>query len=370
MPLTRIAIAGLGAAARTIHLPAYRMLRSVEIVGGFDPGVGAACFPFPVFRSAEEMLEKTRPDIFAVVTPPDSHFSLTRLGLLAGCHVLCEKPFMPTIQEGVEVIELAQRVGRWVVVNNQYRFMNIHAAARQLVGSEKFGDLLFLRAEQTFCTTDHTEAGWRGRDRRRTCQEFGIHVLDLSRFFFGADPVAITARMPRPSQPDGPDYLNLIQLEFPGDRFAQITLDRLWRGSTNYLSIRLDGTAGGVQTHIGGVMELRAGIRGGSRRPYLTLDLARGGRADLYSGDRRRRIATDPLDLFAHATYRLLEAMLAALAAGVPPPCHAADNLRTLALMLAAYESADRRETVEMVYPYVPTGGPDVRCVGRTPRSE
>lgn len=363
MSQTRIAIAGLGAAARTIHLPAYRKLRSVAVVGGFDPHVAAGDFPFPLFRTAEELLEKTRPDLFAVVTPPDTHFSLTRLGLLAGCHVLCEKPFTPTIAEGIEIIELARRVGRWVVVNNQYRFMKIHAAARQQVGTAEFGDLLFLRAEQTFHMNDQTEAGWRGRDPRRTCKEFGIHVLDLCRYFFNADPTAITARMPRPGHPDGPDYLNLIQLEFPGDRFAQITLDRLWRGSTNYLSLRLDGTAGGIQTQIGGVMELRTGVRRGWR-PYATLDVAMGGRADLYHGDRRRRLTTDRLDLFADATSRLLEAMLNTLATGGPPPCHAEDNLRSLALMLAAYESAEQRETVEFVPPQVPAREPLPERVG------
>lgn len=53
--------------------------------------------------------------------------------------------------------------------------------------------------------------------------------------------------MPRGKQPNGPDYLNLIELEFSGDRVAHITLDRLSRGRRRYLDIRLDGEAGSIE---------------------------------------------------------------------------------------------------------------------------
>ena len=46
----RIAIAGLGAAARDIHLPAYAGL-PVQVVGGCDPAGAGRDLPFPVFAS-------------------------------------------------------------------------------------------------------------------------------------------------------------------------------------------------------------------------------------------------------------------------------------------------------------------------------
>lgn len=96
---------------------------------------------------------------------------------------------------------------------------------------------------------------------------------------------------------------------------------------------------------------MSAGIRGGKRRPYVNLEVSFGGRARLYHGEKFRRIARDPIDLFAHATSKLLRAFLTALDDGSPPPCHAADNRKTLALMLSAYESADQRAPVKMEYP-------------------
>ena len=95
----RIAVAGLGASARQIHLPAYKSLPALQVVGGFDTLARAEDFSFPIFASVPEMLEKTKPDILAVVTLPDTHFA-PRCGLQADCHIFCEKPFMNSPRGG------------------------------------------------------------------------------------------------------------------------------------------------------------------------------------------------------------------------------------------------------------------------------
>lgn len=337
-----IAVVGLGAAARNIHLPAIRKLDRLHLVGGVDPFADKAAFGFPVYDTLAQLVAATQPDIVAIVTPPDSHFALIREALAAGAHVFCEKPFVLTLAEGRTVIAAAAAAGRHVVVNNEFRFMNAHEAAKAAIGTAAFGDLLFVSIHQTFFVTEATEKGWRGESLQRTCFEFGTHALDLCRYFFGEEPRAITARMPKPGRPGGPDYLNLIQLEFSGDRVAHITLDRLSRGPHRYLDIRLDGTAACIETRLGGRAELALGIRASTKRPFARFDLAPSGAADLYVGDRRRRLATDPLDLFPHSTAKLLGQMIDAIGIGQTPPCGAADNLNTLALMLAAYESADQ----------------------------
>ena len=345
-----IAIVGLGASARQIHLPAYAKLADLDVVGGYDPAIPIGAFSFPLFSSLEELLGKTSPDILSVVTPTAHHYEITRMGLLAGCHVLCEKPFMSSMEEANAITALSHETNRWVVVNNQYRFMNIHRSAKKVIGTPEFGNLLFINANQTFFVSEKTEAGWRGQETRRTCQEFGIHALDLCRFFFDEDPISIYARMPKGGSPNGPDYLNLIRLEFSGDRVAHLSLDRLCRGPHRYLEMRLDGSSGCVETRIGGNIALSAGIRGGSHKPYVNIDFTMGGCALLYRGENFRKIASDPLDLFAHGTAQLMRAFLDALEHGTTPPCNADDNRRTLALVLAAYDSHEQNKTIEMQY--------------------
>lgn len=337
-----LALIGLGAAAHSIHLPAYKKTQYLRVVGGFDPAVktdDASMFDFPIFDSADELIEKTTPDIVAIATPTQFHYELCKKALAYDCHVFCEKPFTTTIEEGKALIKLAEEKKCWIVVNNEFRFMNIYEAAKHKIGDTAFGNLVFVHASQTFYVDEKTEAGWRGSDPQRTCKEFGIHVLDLCRYFFDEEPITISATMPKPHNPQGPDYLNLIDLTFSQGRTAHITLDRLTRGRHRYLDLRLDGTHGSIETEFGGNIQLAAGIRGGDRKPYLDFDISLGGRAQLFQRERARKIASDPLDIFANATSKLLTRFIKALNENTTPACCAQDNIKTLALTLMAYES-------------------------------
>jgi predicted dehydrogenase len=82
----RVALVGLGRAAKNIHIPALRKIAEAKVVGGFDPVEQR--HPFPTFRSLDEMLS-ARPDIVIVATPPDTHAAITIAALEAGAHFFC-----------------------------------------------------------------------------------------------------------------------------------------------------------------------------------------------------------------------------------------------------------------------------------------
>lgn len=343
-----VALAGLGAAGRTIHVPAIARLPRLEIIAGADPVARPDGMPFPQYASVDELLARHRPDILVVSAPTGSHFELARRGLDAGCHLFVEKPFTTTLAEADELIQRAARADRRVVVNHEFRAMRSHAAAKSLIGTPDFGRLLFVSMQQTFRVTAETEAGWRGRERRRTLMDFGPHVMDLCRYFFEAEPLSLRARTPKPGDPNAADHLALVELEFPGDRVAQITLDRLNRGRHRYLESRLDGEWATIEVSLGGRLEVRAGLSPATRRPFLAFDMVPGGEARLWEGERSRLLARDPLDLFAGATARLMSSYLDALDQGTTPPCDGADARRTLALVIAAYRSAESGRPVSL----------------------
>jgi len=337
-----IALAGLGSAGRTIHLPAYAGVAGLSVVAGCDPAARPGDFPFPVYATLEELLATARPEILGIASPPAAHFEQARAGLAAGCHVFCEKPFTSTLAEADELARLARKRGRWLVVNHEFRYMRTHQALKRAIGTPEFGELVFVSAFQTYPRRPGMEDGWRGQGDQRTCREFGIHVLDLCRFLFDAEPVRVHARMPRGGDAGGPDHLDLVTLDFPGDRSAHVTLDRMAHGRHRYLDLRVDGTAGTIETSLGGRLALHAGMNATTRRPFVDLDLARGGRARLYQGERFRTLATEPPGIFAAATAVLMGEFLAALEAGRMPPCHAEDARRSMALVQAAYDSDAR----------------------------
>ena len=64
-----------------------------------------------VYTSMEEMLSDPAIDMVYVASPNSIHYSQTKAALLAGKHVICEKPFAPTVAEANELIALAKEKG-------------------------------------------------------------------------------------------------------------------------------------------------------------------------------------------------------------------------------------------------------------------
>jgi predicted dehydrogenase len=264
------------------------------------------------------------------------------------CHVFCEKPLAENMEGAYTVAKAAALANRFVVVNNQFPYMNIHRGAKQLIGSSEFGRLLFLQAWQTFHPTAETESGWRGQLNKRLCFEFGIHVFELARYFFDAEPITIFAHMPKPQPEKVSDMLNLISLEFSDGRAASIILNRLSKGPERYLDMRLDGEFSSIKTSIGGKVGLEAGIHTREKRPFLGLNFIKGGSAVLQNGNKSRVIAKDGINPFASSTAYHFSNFIKAVNDGGIPPGTITDNLKTLALVFAAYYSAENRCAVNM----------------------
>jgi predicted dehydrogenase len=349
-----IALVGLGAVVRTIHMPAYAKLRDqVRVVAGCDPDATAREYArrkwgLKVFESQHDMLKATQPDIVAICTPPWLHQEQVLLSLEHGCHVFCEKPLAEDLTQADRMVEASRHARRLVVVNNQFPYMKIHLAAKERIGSPQFGELLYLHAWHTMRTNDQTEAGWRGELARRLCFEFGIHVFELVRFFFEQNPIRLLAHMPNPGRRAKCDVINVITLEFDDGRGASIVLDRLSRGPERYLDMRLDGESAAIHTSIGGRVRFAAGIHTRERRPYLEFSFIKGGRAVLEDGSQSKVLAQDGINPFGDSTARHFANFIRAIRDGSEPPGNVRDNRNTLALVMAAYDSARSGEWIDM----------------------
>lgn len=70
----------------------------------------------------ERMLERERPDVVHVATPPGSHLALSRAAARAGAHVLVEKPVALRHADAVELVSAVEREGRKLTVGWTYLF--------------------------------------------------------------------------------------------------------------------------------------------------------------------------------------------------------------------------------------------------------
>ena len=97
IPRMKAALIGAGLIAQQ-HLGCLRSLREIALVGVCDLSramAESAAERFGVdawFTDHHAMLERVRPDVVHITTPPQSHFKLAMDALAAGAHVIVEKP--------------------------------------------------------------------------------------------------------------------------------------------------------------------------------------------------------------------------------------------------------------------------------------
>ncbi|MDH4063544.1 MAG: Gfo/Idh/MocA family oxidoreductase [Acidobacteriota bacterium] len=125
--LLRVGLIGSGKMGRH-HLKAIGASQLAHVVGIADP-VASPDELRPlvpqdaiVVASAAELIERARPDVVHIVTPPATHTELALLAIRAGCHVYVEKPFTPTADEASRILALAAEQGVRVCAGHQVLF--------------------------------------------------------------------------------------------------------------------------------------------------------------------------------------------------------------------------------------------------------
>ena len=92
--------------------------------------------PFP---RAEDLYASGAVDAVVIATPPGTHARLIRGALAAGLHVYCEKPFVPTAEEGWALGSEAEAMGRVLHIGHQYRFHRGYSEARRMIAAGEIG---------------------------------------------------------------------------------------------------------------------------------------------------------------------------------------------------------------------------------------
>ncbi len=83
-------------------------------------------------------------DAVAIATPVGTHFELARRALEAGKHVLIEKPMTQTAEQGEELIALAKRNDRTLMVDHTFVYTGAIRKMRELIDSGELGELFYF----------------------------------------------------------------------------------------------------------------------------------------------------------------------------------------------------------------------------------
>jgi predicted dehydrogenase len=159
------------------------------------------------FTHHQAMLEKIRPDVVHVTTPPTSHFRLAMESVNAGAHVIVEKPATPTFNELETLIEHAQDSGRHLIEDHNYLFNRAPQEIMRRIESGEFGAVTHV--EVLICLDILGPDGFADPNSPHPAlnlaggaiADFLPHLASLAHFFVGPHRTAQTVWTKRKSSP-------------------------------------------------------------------------------------------------------------------------------------------------------------------------
>jgi predicted dehydrogenase len=94
-------------------------------------------------KDYSEIINSSDIDAVAVITPVSTHFELAKRAIQQGKHVFVEKPFTATVAQAEELIELADRKKRIIMVDHTFIFTGAVRKIKQLIDDAVLGDLYY-----------------------------------------------------------------------------------------------------------------------------------------------------------------------------------------------------------------------------------
>jgi predicted dehydrogenase len=166
------------------------------------------------------------PEIEAVYNPlPNSlHSEWTIKALLAGKHVLCEKPLAVTAEEGALMIEVARTQKKLLMEAFMYRFHPQTIWALEQIRAGRLGAVKQVRASFSYNillpphTHDIRLQAYLGGG---SLMDVGCYAVNFCRAVYGRPPVAVAARVATEG-PGAVEHATSAVLDFGGGQFAQI----------------------------------------------------------------------------------------------------------------------------------------------------
>jgi predicted dehydrogenase len=334
----RVVLAGCGAMSEA-WLRAAREMGGLRMVGFVDLREEAARAKADVYGDAasvtgasiQAVLEQMHPDIVFDCTVPEAHYEVTLAALNHGAHVLGEKPLADTLDHAREMVSAAAQAGKlYAVIQNRRYDPNIRRVQSLLV-SGAIGQLHTLHSD--FFLGPHF-GGFRDEMRHPLLLDMSVHTLDAARYLSGADPVAVICHAwnPRGSwYAHGASAVAIFEMSdgviytYRASWCAE-GLATSWEG--DWRLIGTNGTA--LWDGAGDLRAQRPARREGFISPVEDVPIPEAveGRTGGHAG--------------------IMREFVDCVRGGGTPETIASDNIKSLAMVLAAIESADTGRRVEV----------------------
>jgi predicted dehydrogenase len=136
-------------------------------------------------RDHRRVLEDPDFDAVIIATPVSSHYEMVRDAILAGKHVLCEKPLCEKSEQAEELMSLAQAEGRALMVGHVFLFNPGIMKLKELVDTGELGELQYLSASRAnlgaFCSDINV------------AYDLATHDISIFNWLLASEPEVVSA---------------------------------------------------------------------------------------------------------------------------------------------------------------------------------
>ena len=197
-------LVGFGISAKVFHAPFLDLnphFRLTKVVERNRQDSKSVYPDVEVDRSMEELLKDESIELVVITTPNETHFPYAKQALLAGKHVVLEKPFTNTTAEAEELINLAENTGMILSVYQNRRYVSDFLTIREVLQSKQLGEIHEFIARYDRYRAEARPAAWREAPLKGSgiLYDLGPHLIDQALHLFGM-PKSVTAdiRLQRP----------------------------------------------------------------------------------------------------------------------------------------------------------------------------
>ncbi len=190
----RALLVGCGGISRT-WLEALKGIPEVKLVGLVDLLEAQARsratefgLDLPLGTDLSEMLHRTAPEVVFDCTVPEAHYGVTLLALESRAHVLGEKPMSDSLARARAMVAAAARAGKVYAVTQNRRFNRQLRRLKAFLATGQLGQITTIQADFFIGARF---GGFRERMKHVLLNDMAIHTFDAARFLTGADAQAV-----------------------------------------------------------------------------------------------------------------------------------------------------------------------------------
>ena len=194
-PRLKVGLIGYGYAGKTFHAPLIAAVPALQLTAVASSVAAKVHADWPdatVFATPAELIARDDIDLVVIATPNDTHHPLARAALLAGRHVVVDKPFTVALDDARELVALARQRRRVLSVFHNRRWDGDFMTLRRLVADGALGRVVEMSSRHDRYRPEVRQRWREGAGPGAGLWfDLGPHLVDQALQLFGR-PRAIT----------------------------------------------------------------------------------------------------------------------------------------------------------------------------------